>query len=523
VNPRSGPATVQAGPPERPARRQELSENIPFGIYVLRSHPDGSSTFLFASRAWLAMLELELEDIQADAELAYAAVHPDDKESLRQSNRAAIASATPLFWQGRLLVRGHQSWVRIQSTPSPQVDGTLLWEGVMIDISDLKQRELELQQRQQELKRMLDNLPIPVGCNRLDAEQSTLFVNRCFSETFGYDLNSVPNVTSWMARAYPHPLRRRFYGARWQCDVAAALAGDGRIPARAYRVTCRDGRRRDVWISAVVLDGLLMVAFLDTTERRHAELALAQARRRERRQRRQQRAELERKLRSSLKAAAMVQEIQQPLSTLLIGSRLALTSLEQVEGQGPTQLRNLLLTQLDQARHLQLTTEKMRALLRNVQTPHQPVHLNEVVESALLFLRRALLDARIAVDSRAFRTPCWVAGDGSQLQIALVNLLRNAQDALLTAAVTSPRIAVAIRRVGEALELEVADNGPGLPPELLAGSPGVRGMGVGLYVVHTTMENHGGTMRLGRSSLGGALVSLRFPALPTPPAGPFSP
>ena len=526
MNPRPGPEAIQPGTPERAARWQELSENIPVGIDVLRSRPDLSSAFLFASRAWLALVDLKLEDLQANPELAFEAVHPDDREGLRQHNVEALSAGTPFLWHGRLLVRGAVSWVRIQSTPTPQADGCLLWEGVMIDISDLKQREQELQHQQQELHRILDNLPIPVGSSRLEGEQRLEYLNRCFSETFGYDLGSVKSVADWIQKAYPHPLRRCFYRQRWECDLLAALRGDGRIPARDYRVTCRDGSRRDVWLSAVVLDDLLVGAFLDITERRRAELALALARRRERRQRRQQQAELERKLQSSLTAAAMVHEIQQPLSTLLIGAQLALASLEQAADPTSAQLRDLLAAQRDQAQQLQQTAEKMRALLRNVQTPHLPVNLSDVLESALLFLRGTLRDAGITVDCRASESPCWVAGDGAQLQIVVANLLRNAQEALQVAATVQPRIAVALRRSADALELVVEDNGPGLPPDLLAGGAltggQAGGMGVGLYVVNTTMENHGGSLRLGRSPLGGAALTLGFPALPTPSASPAS-
>jgi C4-dicarboxylate-specific signal transduction histidine kinase len=151
------------------------------------------------------------------------------------------------------------------------------------------------------------------------------------------------------------------------------------------------------------------------------------------------------------------------------------------------------------------------------------VNLSEVVESALLFLRRTLLDAGIVVETQATNAFCWVAGDGAQLQIAVANLLRNALEALLSAATVEPRIAVTLRRDGGALELEVADNGPGLPPCLLDDNPvvssGAKGMGVGLSVVQITRENHGGTLRQGRSPQGGATAILRLPALSTPPSG----
>ena len=63
--------------------------------------------------------------------------------------------------------------------------------------------------------------------------------------------------------------------------------------------------------------------------------------------------------------------------------------------------------------------------------------------------------------------------------------------------------------------LRVADNGPGFPPQqdwlapLQSNRP--EGSGLGLFVVQTTMENHHGSVSLGRSSLGGALVTLTLP------------
>ena len=289
------------------------------------------------------------------------------------------------------------------------------------------------------------------------------------------------------------------------------------MPPRLYRVTSQDGRRRHVLISAVVLDDLLVAAFLDVSERRRAQLELALARRRERQLRVRQRQELERKLRSSLTAAAMAHEIQQPLSTLLIGARLALSAFDQAPEPRPPALRHLLETQLEQAQQLQLTTEKMRSLLRNVQTPHHPVDLTQVVESSLLFLQRALDQSGITPECEGLGQGTWIAGDGAQLQIAVANLLRNAIEALLDAAVPDPRIRIALRRARGMVELQVADNGPGLPPSTLEEVPLVStkdgGMGIGLFVVRTTVENHAGSLTVARSALGGAALSLRFPAL----------
>ncbi len=496
-----------------------ITEAIPVGTYTMVKQPDSPlASFTFMSERFLEICGLEREAAAADPMAAFACVHPDDHDAWVALNAHVFAHKLPFRGETRLLVNGQVRWILAESRPRDLADGSTVWEGVISDVTDRVLAQQRLQESEDNLRRILENLPIPVGLNHLQAPQSVLFFNRCFSETFGYDLAALPTLEDWFAQAYPHPLRRRCYRGRWQRDLAAAIAGDGRVPPRLYRVTAQDGRRRDVLISAVVLDDLLVAAFLDVTERRRAQLQLALARRRERQLRVQQRQELERKLRSSLTAAAMAHEIQQPLSTLLIGARLALSAFDQAAEPRPQALRHLLETQLEQAHQLQLTTEKMRSLLRNVQTPHHPVDLSQVVESSLLFLQRSLDQAGITLESEGLAHSAWIAGDAAQLQMAIANLLRNAIEAVQDAAVPAPRIRITLRREPGMVELQVADNGPGFPPgaleEVPLGSTKDRGMGIGLFVVRTTVENHAGSLAVVRSALGGAAVSLRFPALP---------
>jgi C4-dicarboxylate-specific signal transduction histidine kinase len=84
--------------------------------------------------------------------------------------------------------------------------------------------------------------------------------------------------------------------------------------------------------------------------------------------------------------------------------------------------------------------------------------------------------------------------------------------------VLEPRLDLRLRRDREHVELVVSDNGPGFPPGILEELPLVstkaHGMGIGLFVVRTMVENHAGSLGVGLSPLGGAEVTLRFRALP---------
>ena len=105
-----------------------------------------------------------------------------------------------------------------------------------------------------------------------------------------------------------------------------------------------------------------------------------------------------------------------------------------------------------------------------------------------------------------------VRAERIQFQQALVNLVRNAADAV--SGQPEPRIAVVGRALSdEHYEVRVEDNGPGVPDGKLDTifrplmTTKTFGMGLGLSVTRTIVESHGGVLTVNRSELGGACFS----------------
>ena len=106
--------------------------------------------------------------------------------------------------------------------------------------------------------------------------------------------------------------------------------------------------------------------------------------------------------------------------------------------------------------------------------------------------------------------------DAAQLQMAVGNLLRNAIEALAQQPPEQRRVLVQLQRVGESVDLLIADSGPGFAFDLngdtLFRSTKAGGTGLGLFVVRTTVSNHHGRMRIGRShALAGTEVCITLP------------
>ena len=282
-----------------------------------------------------------------------------------------------------------------------------------------------------------------------------------------------------------------------------------RDPSQPFEASLPTGSAAELAAMAAALGEL--VQQLQDSER-----ALAEAAQRERVKDAQALQLLKLKLRSSLEAAAVAHEIKAPLSQILLRSQLLLSA--DAAEQGSAAACGPELAAIAAAAEQVLTTiEQMRCLLRNVQTSHQRLDLATVASSALLYLQPTTGKAGVRLSSTGLDSPCWIEGDSAQLQIAIVNLLRNSVEALQGQ--RGPRrIALQLHTMADEAVLQIEDNGPGLPTrtDLLQplSSAQPKGSGLGLFVVQTTMDNHGGRLSLGRSArLGGAAVTLVLPRL----------
>lgn len=305
----------------------------------------------------------------------------------------------------------------------------------------------------------------------------------------------------WEPFVHPADLGR----VRELTDRAVAQKASGRYE---YRIIRPDGSVRHLrGLSVVVLDRHgtpvreIGVNF-DITEEKEAAG-------RERQLEEDHRRDLESKLKTSLAASAVAHEINQPLSAILLQSKMAL----QQEGDTRGALRII----AEEAQRVVATIDKMKTLLRNVQTEHRAIDLTEVARSALLYNKGLLARHRIEVRVSGFESPLRIMGDAAQLQLVLTNLLRNAAEAIAEAGPAQRTITVDVRAGRGTVELLVGDSGPGWPPGGPAEEPlrttKKAGTGIGLYVVRTAMQNHRGGVAFGTSPLGGAEVRLTFPGL----------
>lgn len=145
--------------------------------------------------------------------------------------------------------------------------------------------------------------------------------------------------------------------------------------------------------------------------------------------------------------------------------------------------------------------------------------LSALAAGVVRFMR---CDARIrAVDiAVAPAGPVWGRVDADRMRQVLINLLRNAADAVDARA---GKVIVRTCQGGEKAWIEVEDNGGGIPEEVAARifepfftTKGDRGLGLGLDISRSIVAAHGGSLTFRRREGGGTVFRVELPAAPSP-------
>ncbi|MEO0422540.1 MAG: ATP-binding protein [Pseudomonadota bacterium] len=144
------------------------------------------------------------------------------------------------------------------------------------------------------------------------------------------------------------------------------------------------------------------------------------------------------------------------------------------------------------------------------------VELGALFADVASLLEVELNRAKATFTSKAPSAGVRLQADRAQLEQVLINLVRNALDALGETPEATIRLSASLSREGR-VNIEVADNGPGVPEALRERvfvpyyTTRAQGTGVGLALTRQVMLAHGGAVDIGQAAdLGGARVTLRF-------------
>ncbi|MEQ9439453.1 MAG: CheR family methyltransferase [Cyclobacteriaceae bacterium] len=134
---------------------ERISRNIPEMIYEYIVRKDGNDQFVYVSDAIEEIYEITANDLMQDAHLAWQAIHPEDLHTYAQDYQLSALNLERFQWEGRIITHKTQTikWVKITATPERLQHDIIKSYGIVDDITEQKQYEIELQQATEEAER----------------------------------------------------------------------------------------------------------------------------------------------------------------------------------------------------------------------------------------------------------------------------------------------------------------------------------------------------------------------------------
>jgi signal transduction histidine kinase len=269
-------------------------------------------------------------------------------------------------------------------------------------------------------------------------------------------------------------------------------------------------------VSAVVGHIGYVGLHLDRSMRRELKTVADSVRDEESRRLVEQIAQLDRQRSLGEMSASLGHELNQPLTAILTNAQVARRGL-QSRRFGTDEHTEFLDKIIQNTQRASQIIERIRGFIRPLATRSEPVNLNLIIVEVAELVAAEARNHKVSLVLPSNIAALQVTGDPIQISQIIVNVLRNAIDAVKQ--VAHREIHLWCERADGRAILSIRDSGPGLTAEDLIHvgtaffTTKTTGLGMGLAISRSIAAQHGGTLSISNAAVGGAVVELNLPAL----------
>ena len=178
---------------ENQARLQAFITNLPGMAYQVLLKHNGEISFPYISDGSKALLDLNPQELEKHPHLFMNMLHPDDRFSYEQSMRTSADNLSFWNWEGRIVIlpEGEIKWINLRCSPRKTSHNEIMWEGIMSNISQSKQAEIEIKYSQEQLRELSSHI-------QLVREQERLNIAREVHDDLGSTLTAIKLNIAWL-------------------------------------------------------------------------------------------------------------------------------------------------------------------------------------------------------------------------------------------------------------------------------------------------------------------------------------
>jgi PAS domain S-box-containing protein len=487
---------------ESESRFQTVADAAPVLIWM--AGVDKLCTFF--NKPWLQFtgrsMEQELGNGWAEG------MHQDDLERCLQVYTSAFDARQPFVMQYRLRRDdGEYRWISDQGVPRYDAQGTFAgYIGSCVDVTELMTKDEALRQSEERMR--LAAAAVNLGIWEWHLATNEIWATNARRAVLGWPSTGKVTFEDFMSQVHPDDRSR----IRQTINDAVRDAKDYESE---YRLVLPDGIVR--WMStrgSIQFDSAgkpsrLLGISIDITARKQAELDAQRGR-----------AELSHLSRVALMgemSASIAHELNQPLSGILSNAAAGQRFIDRGDFD-LREVRELLGDIISDGRRASDVVRGIRGMVKKEQLARRSVNLNEVVMDAWRMASPdALLHSCQLETSLDPNLPA-IDGDPVQLQQVLLNLTINAFDAMRDTPASKRKVVIATQSNGDGtVRTSVRDYGVGISEEMQDRlfdpffSTKTEGLGMGLAIVRSIVESHGGTITAENADGGGTRFEFVLP------------
>lgn len=494
---------------ESEIRFRTAADGAPVMIWM--SGSDKLATFF--NKAWLEFTGREMS--QELGKGWTEGVHADDREECSKTYRSAFEAQKPFMIHCRL--RRHDGeFRRVTANGVPRYDPQGNFSGYIgacVDVTDLLEKERALHVIEERVTLAAEAARL--GVWELDTTTNELWASEKARELFQLGDETPLRYASFQERVHPDDRARR------EAVVKRAIKTSGGYEVE-YRALLPDGSVR--WFAGrgrCLSDEpgkppRLLGVSMDVTERKQAQ-ELFQLATEEARQRREQLNLLSRVSLLGEMTASLAHELNQPLAAIMSNSNAGIRFIDDDQGD-PGTLREILVDVVTATRRARDIIGGVRNAIKKGSAIRGRINLNDVVTSVTHMVQPDAAVHSCAVQTALAGNLPAIEGDPHQMQQVLINLVSNAFDAMSETPETRRKVEISTACNGDgAIRVIVRDYGTGIPNEARERlfeqffTTKEQGLGMGLAIVRTIIETHGGRIEVENAEGGGARFYFDLP------------